>query len=62
MRSVEELNDEISECHRCIDGLFRTMRSLGVPDEKMTDNIMVKAYIKRLQKAEDEKELLLQQT
>ena len=62
MRTLEELNQEIEECNRCICGLFRTMDTLGVPEEQKCSNIMVQAYAKRLENAEDEKKLLLAQT
>lgn len=62
MRTLEELNEEIEECNRCICGLFRTMDTLGVPEDQKCSNIMVQAYAKRLETAEEEKKLLLTQT
>ena len=62
MRTLEELNEEIEECNRCIYGLFRTMDTLGVPEDQKCSNIMVQAYAKRLETAEEEKKLLLTQT
>lgn len=61
MRTLEELNEEIEECNRCICGLFRTMDTLGVPEDQKCSNIMVQAYAKRLETAEEEKKLLLTQ-
>ena len=49
MRTLEELNQEIEECNRCICGLFRTMNALGVPEEQKCSNIMVQTYSKRLE-------------
>ena len=62
MRTLEELNEEIEECNRCICGLFRTMDTLGVPEDQKCNNIMVQAYAKRLETAEEEKKLLLTKT
>lgn len=62
MRTLEELNQEIEECNRCIGGLFRTMNALSVPEEQKCSNIMVQAYAKRIETAEEEKKLLLAQT
>lgn len=61
MRTLEELNEEINECNRCICGLFRTMNALGVPEEQKCSNIIVQAYAKRLETAEEEKKNLLVQ-
>lgn len=61
MRTLEELNEEIEECNRCICGLFRTMNALGVPEGQKSNNIMVQAYAKRLEKAEEAKKILLSQ-
>lgn len=62
MRTLEELNEEIEECNRCICGLFRTMDTLGVPEKQKCSNIMVQAYAKRIESAEEEKKLLLAKT
>ena len=54
MRTEQELINEIDECNRCIACLSHTMREMGVSDEEIPNNVMIKAYMERYEKAKAE--------
>lgn len=47
----ERARKEISECNYCINRLIGTMREMGVPEKDWGNNVMIKEYIERMEKA-----------
>ena len=54
----EKLQKEIAECNYCIRGLKDTMRRMGIKRNDWDNNVMIKAYIERIEKAKQELEIL----
>jgi hypothetical protein len=42
---------KIAECNYCINGLFKTMKQMRVPEKEWGKNAMVKTYTERINKA-----------
>jgi hypothetical protein len=42
---------EIAECNHCINGLLQTMKKMRVPKKEWGNNVMIKAYLNRIEKA-----------
>jgi len=48
----EKAKKEIAECNYCINGVCKTMRQMKVPQNQWRNNMMIKAYLDRIRKAE----------
>lgn len=47
----ERAKKEIAECEHCLSSLLSTMRKMKVPQAQWGENVMVKAYVERINKA-----------
>lgn len=55
MNREEELRNEISECNSCIASLSNLMMTMyGSKQKDIEKNVMIKEYMKRLEKAKEE--------
>lgn len=49
--AAEKAQKEIAECNYCINGLIRTMKQMRVPQKDWGNNVMVKTYLQRIERA-----------
>lgn len=51
---IQELLEDIAECNHCINGLCNTMRKMRVPQTQWANNVIVKGYLKRIERNKEQ--------